>query len=61
MRSLFDTGYQFAASGKGWRDTPPGVEPDEQRLPRAGVFFATTAEAVTADPMALPAGHQQPK
>ena len=60
MRRLFDAGYEFAASGRPWRDTPPGVEPDEQRLPRAGVFFATAAEApaATVDPMALPAAHR---
>jgi hypothetical protein len=60
MRKLFSAGYDFAASGNPWRDTPPGAEPDEQRLPRAGVFFATAAKAAaaTVDPMAIPAGHR---
>jgi hypothetical protein len=59
MRALFQTGYESAASGKSWRDTPPGVEPDEQRLPRAGVYFATAPDASTLDRMAIPAGHQK--
>jgi hypothetical protein len=58
MRALYETGYQFAASGKPWRGTPPGVEPDEQRLPRAGVFFATAPEASTLDRQAIQTGHQ---
>jgi hypothetical protein len=60
MRKLFSAGYEFAASGNPWRDTPPGAEPDEQRLPRAGVFFATAAKAAaaTVDPMAIPAEHR---
>lgn len=58
MRSLFNNGYEFAASGKPWRDTPPGVEPDEQRLPRSGVFFATAPEASTVDRMAIQAAHR---
>jgi predicted acylesterase/phospholipase RssA len=47
MRKLFQIGYAFTSRGGPWRDTPPGVEPDEQRLPRSGVHFAT-------DPSALP-------
>jgi predicted acylesterase/phospholipase RssA len=47
MRKLFQIGYTFAARGEPWRDTPPGVEPDEQRLPRSGVHFAI-------DPAVLP-------
>ncbi len=61
MRALFDTGYQFAACGKPWRDTPPGVEPDEQRLPRAGVFFATAPGTSTVDRMTIQAEHQEPQ
>ncbi len=59
MRTLFETGYRFAASGKPWRGTPPGVEPDEQRLPRSGVFFATSPAASTVDRMAIQAAHSK--
>jgi hypothetical protein len=59
MRELFNTGYQFAASGRPWRNTPPGVEPDEQRLPRAGVFFATAPDASSVDRMTIQADHQK--
>ena len=45
MRQLFDVGYRFAASGQDWRGTPPGAEPDEQTLPRSGVFFVTAPDA----------------
>ncbi len=61
MRALFDTGYQLAASGKPWRDTPPGLEPDEQRLPRAGVFFATAPGTSSVDRMTIRAEHQREK
>jgi predicted patatin/cPLA2 family phospholipase len=41
---LYRAGYQFglgAATGDGWRDLPPGANPGEQALPRAGTRFAT--------------------
>ena len=29
-------------NGTGWRDLPPGTEPGEQTLPRAGTNFQST-------------------
>lgn len=39
MRQLFDVGYQSAVDRTAWRVTPPGIEPDEQRVPRVGNRF----------------------
>ncbi len=56
MRSLFDVGYQFAAAGHDWRNTPPGVEPDEQTLPRSGIRFVTAPDASPDERTAIQAG-----
>ena len=50
MRQLFDAGYQFALSGRPWRNTPPGVEPHEQRLPRSGIHFVVPEAGQTSPP-----------
>ena len=39
MMRLFTMGYDFGRSGAPWRQTPPGVEPGEEELPRAGRSF----------------------
>lgn len=39
MKRQFDLGYQMAAGGTPWRHLPPGSEPDEQDVPRAGLTF----------------------
>jgi hypothetical protein len=39
QRQLFDVGYQQAASGTSWRNTPPGSQPGETLTPRAGLDF----------------------
>jgi len=39
MRRLFALGYDFGLSGAAWRTTPPGSEPGEEELPRAGRAF----------------------
>ena len=39
MRRLFAMGYDFGMSGAAWRQTPPGYEPGEADLPRAGTKF----------------------
>lgn len=39
MRRLYAAGYDAAAGGRAWRDTPPGAEPHEQTRPRTGTQF----------------------
>ena len=42
QRVMVSAGYaagRSAPQGDGWRDTPPGTEPSEQALPRAGTRF----------------------
>ncbi|QDU19469.1 patatin-like phospholipase family protein [Urbifossiella limnaea] len=39
MRRLYAAGYEAAAGGRAWRDTPPGAEPHEQTRPRTGTQF----------------------
>jgi hypothetical protein len=39
MRRLYAMGYDFGRSGAPWRHTPPGYEPGEEDLPRAGRTF----------------------
>ena len=60
MRSLFDVGYRYAAEGKAWRGTPPGVEPDEQTLPRSGVRFVTAPGATPEQKAAIQAADAAP-
>ena len=41
---LFELGAQLGShpgSGEGWRDVPPGTDPSEQAMPRAGTRFTT--------------------
>ena len=44
-----DVHYEVVDHTAPWRGTPPGVEPDEQRLPRSGVHFATAGALVPGD------------
>ena len=46
MQLLYREGYTDGYQGVRWRQTPPGVEPGEEELPRAGFVF-TTQEAET--------------
>lgn len=39
MRRLYTMGFDFGRSGAAWRATPPGYEPGEEDLPRAGRAF----------------------
>jgi len=39
MKRLYEAGYAAATSGRAWRDTPPGTEPQEQTKPRGGTQF----------------------
>lgn len=41
MRQLFDAGYEFARFGPKWDSTPPGLDPEDDTLPRTGVRFNT--------------------
>jgi predicted acylesterase/phospholipase RssA len=43
MRRLYAAGYEAAAGGRAWRDTPPGAEPQEQTRPRTGTQFLAPA------------------
>lgn len=36
LRAMFDEGYRRSATGRAWRDTPPGLEPGEAPQERAG-------------------------
>jgi hypothetical protein len=36
---LYNAGYRQAVSGTGWRNTPPGSQPDETIVPRTGLDF----------------------
>lgn len=41
MRRLYDAGFAATTDGRAWRDTPPGLLPNEQSRPRTGTqFFA---------------------
>jgi hypothetical protein len=49
QQKLYEAGRragQAGPDGSGWRATPPGLEMDEQLLPRAGTHFATPCAAV---------------
>jgi predicted acylesterase/phospholipase RssA len=50
-RRLFDVGYRQALAGTDWRSTPPGTQPDEVLIPRAGLDFVAPAP-----PRACPGG-----
>jgi hypothetical protein len=39
MRALYEEGYRRVACRCAWRDTPPGMEPAEQEVPRTGTEF----------------------
>jgi hypothetical protein len=39
MRELYALGYDMATRGNFWRHMPPGHEPGEEEIPRAGVRF----------------------
>ncbi|HVK17064.1 MAG TPA: patatin-like phospholipase family protein [Fimbriiglobus sp.] len=39
MTAMFDEGYRQAAAGTAWRKSPPGVEPGESMLGRAGTVL----------------------
>jgi hypothetical protein len=41
MQRLYDEGRRLGKDPLAWRNTPPGTEPIEQTLPRAGVRFMT--------------------
>jgi hypothetical protein len=44
QRRIVEAGYgvgRVAPRGEGWRDLPPGTDPSEQALPRAGTRFVT--------------------
>jgi hypothetical protein len=43
MRRLYAAGYEAAQTGRAWRDTPPGAEPQEQTRPRTGTQFLAPA------------------
>ena len=51
---LFATGRRFGpnamTAGEGWRDAPPGSNPDLQGLPRAGTHFASGGEGAKPAP-----------
>jgi hypothetical protein len=42
QQRIVQAGYQMgwtAPNGEGWRELPPGTDPTEQALPRAGTRF----------------------
>jgi hypothetical protein len=44
QKTLYEVGYEIgltAGQGEEWRDLPPGSNPQEQALPRAGTHFET--------------------
>jgi hypothetical protein len=41
MRQLFDAGYEFARAGPKWETNSPGLDPEDDALPRTGVRFNT--------------------
>jgi len=56
---LYQVGARFGAhpgSGEGWRDVPPGTDPAEQAMPRAGTRFTTSPVSGGAACYPAPAG-----
>jgi predicted acylesterase/phospholipase RssA len=52
QQRLYEAGHQLgrqAMTGVGWRDIPPGSDPSEQSLPRAGTQFIT-ADGAACEP-----------
>jgi hypothetical protein len=50
---LFETGRRVGhgvLTGEGWRDLPPGTDPTEQALPRAGTRFTSSGREQTRPP-----------
>jgi hypothetical protein len=43
MRQLYEEGYRRVLCRCAWRDTPPGMEPSEQDVPRTGTEFLAPA------------------
>jgi hypothetical protein len=41
LRRLYELGREMGQSQKGWRETPPGSEANEQTVPRIGTQFRT--------------------
>ena len=41
LRKLYEIGREMGRTQKGWRESPPGNEVDEQILPRTGTEFKT--------------------
>lgn len=39
MRRLYNAGVAVTTDGRAWRDTPPGILPEEQSRPRTGTQF----------------------
>ena len=63
MRKLFDTGYEHAATRKGWHVAPASLTPDEQTPPRSGVEFTVQDSAATQSAVSTrtrPGDHNRP-
>jgi hypothetical protein len=53
QQQLFETGRRVGhgvLTGEGWRDLPPGTDPTEQALPRAGTRFTSSGREQTRPP-----------
>ena len=43
MRQTFDAGRQFGQIGGPWKESPPGIDPEDWTMPRTGVSFTRRA------------------
>ena len=61
QRGLYTVGYDvMTRGGDPWRHTPPGYEPGEEDLPRAGFRFAVPPPGTVPTTIAPPPSAPQP-
>ena len=65
QKKMFEIGYQFGYAKGPWRTTPPGWEPGEDEIPRAGLSFSVpnphgAAPALSAPVVPAPAAPPVP-
>lgn len=51
QKKMFEVGFRFGQANGPWRPTPPGSEPGEDEIPRAGFRFSVPAPAAPVVPL----------